>query len=215
MSTTRLVIFDCDGVLIDSEPIANQILRSALAELGLELSLAETMERFVGLSLAQVAAGIEEMRGAPLPAGFLAALERRTEEALRQIARPVRGVVEALAVIEAIPLPTCVASGSEPERVRSALEAAGLLARFSGRIFSSADVSRPKPAPDLFLHAAAAMNAAPWACVVVEDSVPGVRAGVAAGMRVLGFAPRALAAPLEEAGAGRVFFDMRQLPQLL
>jgi HAD superfamily hydrolase (TIGR01509 family) len=158
-----------------------------------------------------VVAHAEQRLGRPLPAGFA---ERYHEELFAAFARELRaidGVREALA---AIALPRCVASSGTHERIRAALTAAGLLDAFDGAIFSATDVERGKPAPDLFLHAAAQMGAAPERCVVVEDSPAGVQAARAAGMTVLGYAGLAGAAPLEAAGA-RMFTRMAELPALL
>jgi HAD superfamily hydrolase (TIGR01509 family) len=153
----------------------------------------------------------EARLGRPLPPAFEASFWERAEVALRAELRPVPGIHEAL---ERIPTPTCVASSGRIDKMRVTLGVTGLLRRFEGRIFSAADVPRAKPWPDLFLHAAERMGAAPTTCVVVEDSPRGVEAGVAAGMRVLGYAARTDASELAGAGA-EIFSDMRLLPQLL
>src|SRR5262249_9747843 len=142
---------------------------------------------------------------------FMDDWQERVFASLRRELKPVPGVSEALDQLHA---PSCVASGSDPARIRLSLELSGLLSRFEGRIFSAAQVARGKPAPDLFLFAAHSLGAAPAECVVVEDSLPGVRAGVAAGMRVLGFAARNPAEALAREGAV-IFTDMRQLPELI
>jgi len=208
----ELIIFDCDGVLVDSEPIANRVFTRALNEIGLALDYGEVCALFIGLSMARCMELIEAELGRPAPAGFLDDLQRRTFEAFRTEAlQPVPGVPELL---EGLRRPYCVASSGEPEKMRTTLGLTGLLPRFEGRIFSAVEVERGKPAPDLFLHAAARMGAAPERCVVVEDSEPGVLAGRAAGMRVVGFAARGQGPRLAAAGAETIE-SMAALPALL
>jgi HAD superfamily hydrolase (TIGR01509 family) len=207
----ELVIFDCDGVLVDSERIAVSVDVEVLAELGWPLSADEVVERFLGRTHAHMVAEIEANVPGLAP-GWDRPFDERYRAAFQARLRPVDGVVEALAAID---LPTCVASSGSHEKLRFTLGLTGLLERFEGRIFSASDVARGKPAPDLFLHAAAHMGVEPAACVVVEDSAHGVAAARSAGMRALGYAggltPRA---HLESAGA--VVFDaMRELPALL
>jgi HAD superfamily hydrolase (TIGR01509 family) len=209
----ELVIFDCDGVLVDSERIALRIDAEGLAELGLALDPAEIVERFMGRSEADGDAELERLLGHPPPPGWSEAVGRRYRAALAAELEPVPGVVAAL---DAIPLATCVASSGTHEKLRFTLGRTGLYERFAGRIFSAQDVARGKPAPDLFLHAAAAMGADPAACAVVEDSRPGVEAARAAGMRAFAFTGGGLTPPERLAGpATRVFADMAELPALL
>ena len=212
MSRFRLAIFDCDGVLVDSERITNRVFCSMLNDLGLDLTLDDMFEHFVGLSTAQCVSRITRMLGAPPPADFLTTLRRRADAALASEVAPVAGVVEAL---DGIRIPHCVASSGDHDKIRLTLAASGLLARFDGRIYSVVDVARPKPDPDVFLHAARSMRVAPAACVVVEDTPTGVCAGVAAGMHVLGFCADTPARRLRAAGAHEIFSDMRLLPALL
>ena len=206
------VIFDCDGVLVDSEPISNRILTGMLNELGLAYSLRETMERFVGRSMPSCVAIIEEELGGPAPAGFSAEFHRRTVAAFEVDLQPVPGIREAL---ERVPWPQCVASSGDHAKLRATLSRTGLYDRFAGRIFSALDVARGKPHPDLFLHAAERMGADPARCAVVEDSVLGVQAGVAAGMRVFAYAGTVGGPALAAAGAHELFHDMAALPGLL
>jgi HAD superfamily hydrolase (TIGR01509 family) len=207
-----LVIFDCDGVLVDSERIAVRVDAVVLARLGWELSEAEIIERFMGRSEAYMVGEIEAALGRPLPVDWDAEFVPLYREALEAELEPVDGVVEAL---DAIATPTCVASSSTHERLRFTLGLTGLLERFDGRIFSAADVANGKPAPDLFLHAAATLDADPSRCAVVEDSRYGVEAARAAGMRAFGFAG-GLTSAERLAGPGTVVFgDMRELPGLL
>jgi HAD superfamily hydrolase (TIGR01509 family) len=209
-----LAIFDCDGVLVDSEHIANEVFAARLRELGLEVSLEDMFERFVGHSMAHCMALVGEMLGHEPPAGFLEDLQRRTFDAFRRGLEPVEGVVAALDVIMPA-MPACVASSGDHDKLRVTLGRTGLWPRFEGRIFSVVDVARPKPAPDVYLHAARSLGTLPARCVVIEDSPIGVAAGVAAGMTVLGFARHAPAARLLAAGASRTFDDMADLPGLL
>jgi HAD superfamily hydrolase (TIGR01509 family) len=208
-----LVIFDCDGVLVDSEPIANRVFCAMLNDLGLPVTLDDMFERFVGLSMPQCMDLVADMLGSDPPDHFVSTLHSRTDLALRKYVTSVPGVAEALDAIA--PLPFCVASSSSHDKIRLMLATTGLLDRFEGKIFSVADVAHPKPAPDVFLHAAGNMRARPARCAVIEDTPTGVRAGVAAGMHVLGFCAHTPATRLHEAGAHTVFSEMRLLPDLL
>jgi HAD superfamily hydrolase (TIGR01509 family) len=207
-----VVIFDCDGVLVDSEPIAVRVDAVVLGRLGWPLSEAEIVERFMGRSEAYMVGEIEAALGRPLPAGWDTEFAPLYREALEAELEPVDGVVEALDRISA---PTCVASSSTHERIRFTLGLTGLLDRFDGRIFSSVDVANGKPAPDLFLHAAASLRAHPARCAVIEDSVYGVQAARAAGMRAFGYAGGLTPADRLAGPGTTVFSDMRELPGLL
>ncbi len=208
----QLAIFDCDGVLVDSERITNRVFCAMLNDLGLQLTLDDMFERFVGLSMPQCVSLITDMLGRPPPGDFLPALHRRSAAALQAEVTPVAGVRE---VLEGLRIPVCVASSGEHAKIQLTLQATGLLPRFSGRIFSVEDVAQPKPAPDVYLHAARCMQVDPAACAVIEDTPTGVRAGVAAGMRVFGFCASTPAHRLRDAGAHAVFAEMRELPDLL
>jgi HAD superfamily hydrolase (TIGR01509 family) len=207
-----LVIFDCDGVLIDSERLAIKVDVQMLHELGWPLSEAEVIERFVGRSDRETRAAIEAHLGRKLPAGWEERVERLYRQAFAAELAPVRGVLEAL---DRISLPSCIASSGTHEHLGYTLGLTGLYERFAGRIFSAEDVAAGKPAPDLFLHAAERMAAAPAGCVVVEDSRSGVQAARAAGMRVLAFAGGLTPAELLDGPDTIVFEDMRELPSLL
>ena len=207
-----LVIFDCDGVLVDSEPISVQIDVEMFAEVGMTVSEQEVIERFVGRSPELLARAVEEQLGHPPPDGWEERGERRLRRAVVAELQPVAGIGEAL---ERISLPMCVASSSPPERLRFKLELTGLFLRFAGRIFSAAEVANGKPAPDLFLHAARQMGVDPAACVVVEDSRYGVLAARAAGMDVLAYAGGLTPADVLAGPRTVVFDDMRSLPELL
>lgn len=211
MNRTDLVIFDCDGVLVDSEPISNRVWCQCLRTLGWDLDDAASHEMFVGRSMADCVRLVEARLGITVPETFVPRFREVSFEAFRRELKPIPGVREA---IEAIPAPRCVASSGPHDKIRLNLTITGLIDHFEGRIFSAADVPRGKPHPDLFLHAATSLGTPPTRCVVVEDSVPGVRAAIAAGMRALGYARSANAAALTKAGA-EVFDDMAQLPMLV
>jgi HAD superfamily hydrolase (TIGR01509 family) len=210
-----LLIFDCDGVLVDSEVIAHQTLLDAIAPLGLTIPLKDSFTLFSGRSLKDTLAIIEQRLGRPLPGDFLEQSRELLFARFRQSLKPVTSVVEA---ISALPHARCVASSSSFDRLRLALEVTGLAPLFGAHVFSATQVDRGKPAPDLFLFAAIQMGATPAHCIVVEDSTLGVEAGRAAGMRVIGFAGAshatdALAHDLERVGADRVIRAMRDLPR--
>ncbi len=211
MSALDLVIFDCDGVLIDSETVSAEVSQRVLADLGADVPLAEIFDRFVGASSEVFEAGVAELIGRPLEPGWDAPYHGWYGDALRSGLRPVPGIRASL---DALDLPHCVASNSRHARIRETLALTDLLDRFDGRIFSAEDVARGKPAPDVFLHAAAGMGVPPERCVVVEDSVYGVQAARAAGMRVLAFAGQGSGARL--VGPGTVLFhSMAVLPALI
>lgn len=206
-----LIIFDCDGVLVDSETICNEVLAESLRRLGLHYSKDETVRAFVGRSMAACLELIQEELGSEVPSTFLADHQRRLLSRLDAEVEAVRGIE---AVLDGLGVPCCVASSGEHEKMRTTLGTTGLLSRFEGTMFSAVDVARGKPAPDLFLHAASVMGAEPGRCAVIEDTVPGVRAGVAAGMTVFGYTATQGAEALTEAGA-RTFDRMDDLPRLL
>ena len=208
----ELVIFDCDGVLVDSERIAVRVEAEFLAELGWPLSQAEIVERFMGRTTEYMDEAIEAQLGSRLPGDWSDQFQRRYREAFAAELVPVDGVLDAL---DQIAVPTCVASSGSHDKLRFTLGHTGLYERFEGRIFSGYEVANGKPAPDLFLHAAARMGAGPARCAVVEDSLYGVLAARAAGMRVFGYAGGLTPADRLEGEATVVFEDMRELPRLL
>jgi HAD superfamily hydrolase (TIGR01509 family) len=207
-----LVIFDCDGVLVDSERIAVRTDVEVLAQLGWPLSEEEVVERFLGRTEEYMVAEIERALGRPLAEDWSEEFDPLYREAMAAELRPVDGVVDAL---DRISIPTCVASSGTHEKMRYTLGLTGLWERFEGRIFSAAEVEHGKPAPDLFLHAAATMGAPAAACAVVEDSRFGVEAARAAGMRAFGYAGGLTPAHRLEGPGTVVFHDMRDLPALL
>ena len=205
-----LVIFDNDGVLVDSEWHANGILAEALSGLGVPATRETCIAEYMGRSLPDVRARVERQLGRPLPVDFERRYHERLFEMFRTRLTPIPGVADALARITT---PVCVASSGGRERIRLALAVTGLLARFEGRIFSADDVARGKPAPDLYLHAARTLGAEPARCAVVEDSPLGVEAAAAAGMTVFAFARTTPAERLATADA--VFTSMEELPPLV
>ncbi|MGA5036356.1 HAD family hydrolase [Streptomyces capoamus] len=209
-----LVIFDNDGVLVDSEPISNRLLAAYLTELGHPTSYEDSIRDYMGSAMHRIHELILERTGQRLPAEFDEVFHRRVFAAFERELRPVPGATGVLEKLAAHGVPYCVASSGSHARIRVGHRTTGLDRWFpEERIFSSEDVGRGKPAPDLFLYAARRMGVAPERCVVVEDSPLGVQAAVAAGMDVHGFTAMTPAAKL--AGAGRLFSDMGELTDLL
>ncbi|MFB7826614.1 HAD family hydrolase [Streptomyces hydrogenans] len=208
----ELVIFDCDGVLVDSERLAVRLQVALGAELGWPITADEVVERFIGRSKESIVGQIAERLGAETAALWWSLLVQRHRDAVDTALDPVDGLPEALA---ALTLPTCVASSGSHAKMRHTLGRTGLYAHFEGRIYSASEVSRGKPAPDLFLYAARRMGVDPAACAVVEDSGPGVAAARAAGMRAFGYAGGPTPAARLEGPDTVVFGDMRALPGLL
>lgn len=209
------VLFDCDGVLADSEALHNSILAEEISALGWEMTPEECERRFLGLSWQAIVPLIEARLGADsVPADFLPGLVARVIRGLREELAPIPGALDALHTIRAAGIPVAVASNSSRAELATKMQRLGLAEIFRGRAFSYEDVALPKPAPDMYRAAAASCGAEPRRCVVVEDSVTGTRAGIAAGCRVLGFAHATAAAALVSAGA-EPFARMEQLPGLL
>lgn len=208
----ELVIFDCDGVLVDSERLAVRIDVQVLARLGWHLTEAEVVSRFVGVSDAHFRREVEAQLGRVLPENWETELQSLYRETFQAELRSVEGIFEAL---ERIPYRTCVASSGTHEKIRFTLGLTGLYERFAGRIFSATEVEHGKPAPDLFLYAAERMGVLPAQCVVVEDSVHGVEAARAAGMWVLAYGEGVTPAERLAGPRTTVFRDMRELPTLL
>lgn len=206
-----LVIFDCDGVLVDSEVIVNRVFADMLNELGANVTLEYMFEHFVGHSMVHCMTLVRGLLGREPPGDFEAAHRERTRAALSAGLAPVPGIADALSQLT---IPFCVASSGDHDKMRTTLGITGLLPRFDGRLFSVTEVQRGKPFPDVFLHAARAMGAAPERTAVVEDTPVGAQAGRAAGMTVFGYAARTSAELLRAAGA-IVFTNMTELPRLL
>ncbi|MFF7310160.1 HAD-IA family hydrolase [Streptomyces sp. NPDC008137] len=209
-----LVIFDNDGVLVDSEPISNRLLAAYLTELGHPTSYEESIRDYMGSAMHRIHELVLERTGQRLPESFDDVFHARVFAAFEQELVAVAGVSGVLEKLAADGVPYCVASSGSHERIRVGHRTTGLSQWFDERrIFSSQDVGRGKPAPDLFLYAAERMGVAPERCVVVEDSPLGVRAAVAAGMDVYGFTAMTPAEKL--ADATRLFSDMGELADLL
>ena len=213
-----LVIFDCDGVLIDSEAITSRIEYQALRNSGCRMSMEDYLDRSLGVTEEDLLwKNIAAEWNAVLPDDFGDRLREEICKALAEELRPIKGVKEALA---ALPYESCVASGATPERLRLTLGVTGLAERFEGRCFSGAMVARGKPAPDVFLLAADRMGFRPGDCIVVEDSINGVKAAVDAGMTVLGFTGASHCLPglegrLRELGCREIFSEMENLTPMI
>jgi HAD superfamily hydrolase (TIGR01509 family) len=182
----KATIFDCDGTLVDSEVLANEVLVEMVAEHGLSLSVDAALAQFRGGKMAEIVDQIEVWLGRSLPDSFVPDVRERTADAFRARLKPVDGAID---LVRSTTGPFCVASSGPPEKIRLSLSLTGLMPFFEGRIFSSYEIGSWKPDPGLFLHAARAMGVEPQECAVVEDSLPGIQAGVAAGMKVFAFQP--------------------------
>jgi beta-phosphoglucomutase-like phosphatase (HAD superfamily) len=212
-----LVIFDCDGVLVDSEVISCRVHAETLTRHGYPITADQVLVRFLGVSDREARQTIESEMGRLLPQDFEAQIGHA---ALQRYASELTAIRYAGEAIDAIGLPKCVASSGTHEKIRHGLTCAGLYDRLAPDIFSATQVERGKPAPDLFLFAAERMHATPARCVVIEDSVPGIKGARTAGMTVLGFHGGSHCRPgygetLKNAGATITFDDMRQLPDLI
>ncbi len=214
------VLFDCDGVLVDSEPITNGVLRDMLEELGWKLTPQECMRIFVGKAVQDEAATIEANTGKPVTGEWIASYRKRRNEGLVERVKPIDGAVPAVAQIHAAwQGRIACASGADRFKVELQMDNCGLMPYFKGRIFSGHEMPRSKPAPDVYLAAAAALGVDPARCAVIEDTVTGVAAGVAAGATVFGYSPGGVGhdapAALRAAGAADIFASMGALGKLL
>lgn len=214
MSAFDLVIFDCDGVLVDSEAIGNAVLAEVLSGYGVRLSPLEARSRYAGCSVAAIRNGIEESFAVSLPDDWTEQYYRLLIAALSESVTPIDDVAAVVARLQDADLPFCVASQGPLEKTEASLKSARLWEAFAGRVFSAKAVARPKPAPDLFLHAARTCGAAPDRCAVIEDSAAGVQAARAAGMAVFAYCPQGNSKPLRSLGAV-TFRSMAELPALL
>lgn len=211
--TPRAVLFDCDGVLADSEMLVNTIVAEQITALGWPMTAAQSRETFLGLALPDMVPRIEARTG-PLPHGWAQEISALLAIEMTRRTPAIPGAVEAVRRVASAGIAVAVASNSARAELAAKLRALGLASVFAERVFSFEDVDRPKPWPDMYLAAAASCGAAPRDCVVVEDSVPGVRAGIAAGCRVLGFAHETPRAVLAAHGA-EPFAAMDELDALL
>lgn len=214
------VLFDCDGVLVDSESITHGVLREMLAEQGWCLTHAECMQIFVGKAVRDERARIESRTGRPLTEAWLAEFRSRRNQRLLQQLQPIARAPEAVAAVHRLYQGRIAcASGADLFKVRLQLDKVGLMRWFEGRVFSGHDQPRSKPHPDVYLAAAAALGVDPRRCAVVEDTVTGATAGVAAGATVFGYSPPEMGhdapAALRAAGVAAILTDMAALPQLL
>jgi HAD superfamily hydrolase (TIGR01509 family) len=214
------VLFDCDGVLVDSEPITNRVLTEMLGELGWQLSVEETMRIFVGKMVKDEAPLIEARTGFAITHEWLTQFRERRNTALDSELRAIDGAADAVhALHRTLNGRIAVASGADRVKIELQLLKAGIFDRFEGRIFSGHEMPRSKPFPDVYLAAAAGLGVDPQRCAVIEDTVTGATAGVAAGATVFGYCPSHLghcsATALHGAGVVQVFKDMAELPGLL
>ncbi|MEM7021159.1 MAG: HAD family hydrolase [Pseudomonadota bacterium] len=212
-----LLVFDCDGVLIDSEVVGARVEAAALGRLGVSITEDEILERFLGMTAASMYRTLEGELGHPLPEGFASTVQTEVDAAFQRDLSAIPDIHETL---DRIDLKRCVASSSTLARLRHSLDITALYGSFAPNIFSAEQVKQGKPAPDLFLYAAEQMDCAPSSCLVIEDSTNGVRGAVAAGMRVWGFVGGGHCfdghgARLRDVGAERVFAHMSELPTLL
>jgi HAD superfamily hydrolase (TIGR01509 family) len=209
----RAVLFDCDGVLADTEILVNTLVAEQLSALGWPMSAAESRATFLGMALPDMVPRIEARVGA-LPADWVEELSTLIAHEMQRRTPPMPGAAEVVHAVAAAGVPVAVASNSGRAELMAKMRSLGLATVFGERVFSFEDVDRPKPWPDIYLAAAASCDAAPRDCVVIEDSVPGVRAGRAAGCRVLGFAHETPAGVLSAHGA-EPFASMADLPAFL
>ena len=213
-----LIIFDCDGVLVDSEPLAMRVLLGAIRAQGIAMEEVDAFRTFLGRSLASISQSLQESHGMPLGDAALISMRHDLYALYRKELRATAGLLETL---PRLTTPICVASSSHLERIRLSLELTGLLPFFEPHVFSASMVIKGKPAPDLFLHAARAMHAAPGDCLVIEDSPAGIVAARSAGMVVFAYAggshiaPSGLRPAIDALGADAVFEDMLDLPGMV
>lgn len=218
MRSIDLIIFDCDGVLVDSEPLAMRVLVAAIASQGITITPEDAYRDFLGRSLASISTSLHDNHGEPLGTAALQSMRTDLYALYRQELRANPGLPD---ILDQLDIPYCVASSSTPERIHLSLELTGLLPWFSPHIFSATMVEHGKPAPDLFLHAANAMHIAPQNCLVIEDSPAGIAAAQSADMRVFGYvggghaAPSSLRPAIEALAPDAVFDDMHALPDLV
>lgn len=210
-----LIIFDCDGVLVDSEPIGNRLIAEALTEAGLPMSPGGALYEFLGGKLTLIKLGAEEKLGRKLPDDWVEKIYEKQFAAFHRELEKIPGIDGVLDAIDAAGVPMCVGSNGPPNKMEVSLGVTGLYPRFAGRIFSADHVGVAKPAPDLYLHCAKQLDVDPARCVVVEDSPRGATAGVAAGMTVFGYAADSDADKLRAVGCAGIFLEMEELPRLL
>lgn len=209
------VIFDCDGVLVDSETIMSRVFSAMLNDIGLSYTPEDTIRTFMGRTMKSCVQILETQLGGPIPDDFLSRVDARATDAFIAELEPVHGVVPLLDALDRHGIPYAVASSGSHEKMRTTLGITGLMPRLAGRITSGTEVSHGKPAPDVFLLAAERLAVAPADCVVVEDSLLGIQAALAAGMRVIGYAALVDANDMASLGATRVVTSLTDVPDLL
>lgn len=208
MNNVELLIFDCDGVLVDSERVSNTVFLEMLAELGVEMSETQLIQDYVGMTMKTCLQLISQRYGLEFPESFKHELDKRMGEVYQEKLTAMPGVQ---GVIENLSIPFCLASNSTPDKIAFMLKLVGLYDFFHGRIYSGTQVAKPKPAPDVYLLAASASGVRAEHCLVIEDTPTGIRAAKSAGMTVLGYAGLFEASQLLAAGADAVFDDMHTL----
>ena len=211
MTKVKCIIFDCDGTLVDSEPLTNKVIAEMAGELGITMTWEEATKLWGGKTIDAVVYGMKEMSGNELPDDWVPRLVQNVSNAYKHDLVPMDGISE---VLDSLTIPTCVASNGRPGHVENSLKITGLYKYFKDKVYTASEVAHPKPAPDLFLYAVDKMDFPKEECVVIEDSIPGVTAAVRAGIRVLGLVKMSSEKELEEAGA-EPFTNMRELPKLL
>jgi HAD superfamily hydrolase (TIGR01509 family) len=211
----RAIIFDCDGVLVDSEPMANEVMAEKLTAMGWPMDAAEATDRFIGLSMEAVDVIVRQRLGDRVPADWVVDYRATYHARLAGEIEPIAGVKAVVDYVERLGLKTAIASSGGHKGMAIKLSKTGLIRHFEGRVFSADDVGVGKPDPAVYLYTAAAIGVEPSACIAIEDSPNGVRAGVAAGMLVLGYAATTPAQRLMDAGAAVTFERMDEVADLL
>tara|TARA_B100001113_G_C21105156_1_gene620543 strand:- start:56 stop:697 length:642 start_codon:yes stop_codon:yes gene_type:complete len=211
LSEVKCVIFDCDGTLVDSEPLTNKVIAEMAGELGIKMTWQEATSMWGGKTIDAVVYGMRELSGKDLPESWVPRLTQKVSEAYKYDLVPMDGISE---VLDSLKVAKCVASNGRPGHVEDSLKLTGLYKYFEDRVYTASEVAKPKPDPALFLYAADKMGFSKEECVVVEDSITGVTASVRAGIRVLGLVKMVSKDELIKAGA-EPFTNMRELPNLL
>jgi len=211
LSEVKCVIFDCDGTLVDSEPLTNKVIAEMAGELGIKMTWQEATSMWGGKTIDAVVYGMRELSGKDLPDSWVPRLTQKVSEAYKYDLVPMDGISE---VLDSLKVAKCVASNGRPGHVEDSLKLTGLYKYFEDRVYTASEVAKPKPDPALFLYAADKMGFSKEECVVVEDSITGVTASVRAGIRVLGLVKMVSKDELIKAGA-EPFTNMRELPNLL
>jgi HAD superfamily hydrolase (TIGR01509 family) len=211
LKKVKCIIFDCDGTLVDSEPLTNKVIAEMAEELGVKMTWKEATKLWGGKTIDAVVYGMKELSGNDLPEDWVPRLVQKVSDAYKYDLVPMEGISE---VLDSLKISTCVASNGRPGHVENSLKITGLYKYFEGRVYTASEVAYPKPAPDLFLYAVDKMGFSKEECVVIEDSIPGVTASVRAGIRVFGLVKMSSEKELTEAGA-EPFTNMRELPNLL